>query len=208
MRSKALYVQRFLSLFASLHFQIAMSVPSSIQTPSEALSELVAYTQHRIPRHRRGFYFWMVLAPLTAPFMVIRTSTLLARSFCSFLAAIIPNLPFFFCAWRSWSHYRGKSPSLSSLPFLIICTAYKSSQYLSSILSHDLVVPEADVALDNVYTQHAPPKPTPTTDSPLLLLPSATERIAELYDFDAVAVRDLQRALEQAQVRVTEGHAK
>lgn len=23
------------------------------------------------------------------------------------LIAIVPNLPFFFCAWRSWSHYRG-----------------------------------------------------------------------------------------------------
>lgn len=25
--------------------------------------------------------------------------------------AVIPNLPFFFCIWRSWSHYKGKFAS-------------------------------------------------------------------------------------------------
>ena len=25
----------------------------------------------------------------------------------SYFLAIIPNLPFFFCVWRAWSHYRG-----------------------------------------------------------------------------------------------------
>lgn len=24
------------------------------------------------------------------------------------ISAVIPNLPFFFCVWRSWSHYRGQ----------------------------------------------------------------------------------------------------
>ena len=30
------------------------------------------YVQHRIPVHRKGFFLWMFIAPLTAPFMIIR----------------------------------------------------------------------------------------------------------------------------------------
>lgn len=80
----------------------------------------------REPRHRRGFWIWMVIAPLTAPFMLV---------------PVIPNLPFFFCAWRSWSHYR----------------AYRTSQYLSSLLDHGLIVPEPSPALDSLYASYVSP---------------------------------------------------
>lgn len=79
----------------------------------------------RGPRHRRGFWMWLAIAPLTAPFIIV---------------PVIPNLPFFFCAWRSWSHYR----------------AYRSSQYLSSLLDHGLIVPEPSPALDQLYASHVP----------------------------------------------------
>lgn len=149
----------------------------------------------------------MVLAPLTTPFMLIRTSTVSAQSFTHVLQPLFPTFPFSF-VYGVRGHTIEASCFLCLFLRFLICTAYKSSQYLSSLLSHDLVVPETDAALDKVYAQYAPPKPTPTNDSPLLLLPSATEQIAELYEFDPVAVRDLQRAMEQAQVRVASGHAK
>ncbi|OAX42136.1 hypothetical protein K503DRAFT_854161 [Rhizopogon vinicolor AM-OR11-026] len=79
----------------------------------------------REPRHRRGFWMWMAIAPLTAPFILV---------------PVIPNLPFFFCVWRSWSHYR----------------AYRSSQYLSSLLDHSLILPEPSPALDQLYASYAP----------------------------------------------------
>lgn len=67
--------------------------------------------QKRGPVHRKGFLFWMLISPLTAPFMLIRelTPLFLASSLLNVLfpTAIIPNLPFFFCVWRSYHHYRG-----------------------------------------------------------------------------------------------------
>ncbi|KAG2112300.1 mitochondrial K+-H+ exchange-related-domain-containing protein [Suillus discolor] len=79
----------------------------------------------REPRHRKGFWMWMAIAPLTAPFIIV---------------PVIPNLPFFFCVWRSWSHYR----------------AYRTSQYLSSLLDQGLITPEPSAALDQLYTSYVP----------------------------------------------------
>jgi len=108
--------------------------PAPLATGSKmhpSLALLRTLLSNREPRHRRGFYMWMLIAPLTTPFMLI---------------PIIPNLPFFFCAWRSWSHYK----------------AYKSSQYLSSLLDHGLIVPTPSPELDKLYasfstmSQHSP----------------------------------------------------
>ncbi|KAF9523426.1 mitochondrial K+-H+ exchange-related-domain-containing protein [Crepidotus variabilis] len=102
--------------------KIPLLYPPSILSPSSALSSLHASTTLRIPQHRRGFWIWMVIAPFTAPFMVI---------------PVIPNLPFFFCVWRSWGHWR----------------AYKASEYLASLLDHGMIVPQGSKALDAVYAR-------------------------------------------------------
>ena len=89
--------------------KIPLLYPPSILSSSAVLAELLAYAEFRISKHRRGFYLWMSAAPLTAPFMLIRkifTVHLFPSMTCCY-SAIIPNIPFFFCAWRSWSHYRG-----------------------------------------------------------------------------------------------------
>jgi len=92
--------------------------------PDHALHPSIAHLRSllasRGPRHRRGFYLWMLIAPLTFPITLI---------------PIIPNLPLFFCIWRSWSHY----------------TAYRSSQYLSSLLVHGLIEPSPSSDLDKLY---------------------------------------------------------
>ncbi|KAF8442889.1 mitochondrial K+-H+ exchange-related-domain-containing protein [Boletus edulis BED1] len=89
----------------------------ALYPPVEHLRTLLA---NRGPRHRRGFYLWMLIAPLTLPIMLI---------------PIIPNLPLFFCVWRSWSHYK----------------AYRSSHYLSSLLDGGLVEPNPSLELDRLY---------------------------------------------------------
>ncbi|KIJ62596.1 hypothetical protein HYDPIDRAFT_114247 [Hydnomerulius pinastri MD-312] len=96
----------------------------------------------REPRHRRGFFLWAIIAPFTAPFMLI---------------PVIPNLPFFFCVWRSWSHYR----------------AYRSSQYLSSLLDHGLIVPDPSPELDKLYTSFTP-SPHVSQNLPLSTTPSSS----------------------------------
>ncbi|KIK91595.1 hypothetical protein PAXRUDRAFT_830705 [Paxillus rubicundulus Ve08.2h10] len=118
--------------------------PASLATSSKmhsSLAHLRTLLSNREPRHRRGFYMWMLIAPLTIPFMLI---------------PIIPNLPFFFCAWRSWSHYK----------------AYRSSQYLSSLLDHGLIVPTPSPELDKLYASFS----TMSQHSPSTTAPSSEER--------------------------------
>ena len=103
--------------------KISLVFPPSLLSPPEVLSELRGFVEHRTPKHRREFYLWMAIIPLTAPFKLIRTFASCLYPSMSLLTkillAIIPNLPFFFCAWRSWSHYRGilriKSSSIVGL---------------------------------------------------------------------------------------------
>lgn len=138
------------SIYASLP-------PTGVNEVSHpSITHLRTLLTSREPRHRRGFWMWMAIAPLTAPFMIVRESSgrdaLLSNVFSTFtrtsdlllnlyvVIAVIPNLPFFFCVWRSWSHYR----------------AYRTSQYLSSLLDQGLITPEPSASLDELYTSYVP----------------------------------------------------
>ncbi|PCH39726.1 hypothetical protein WOLCODRAFT_161833 [Wolfiporia cocos MD-104 SS10] len=112
--------------------------PSACASPLPHLRALLA---KRTPRHRKGALVWAAVAPLTTPIMLI---------------PLVPNFPFFFCAWRAWSHYQ----------------AFKASQYLERFLAQGDIRPEESAALDAVYAAHAPAPPdpeapaTPHTGSP------------------------------------------
>jgi len=175
---------------------ISLEFPPSLLSHSEALSELRGFVEHRMPKHRKGFYLWILPTPLTIPFKFI---------------PIIPNLPFFFCVWRSWSHYR----------------AYKSSQYLQSLLDHHLIVPEASETLNEVYRLYPPTTSSPSSNPisisessmpntdperefqhTLLLAPEAVPAIISLFELESTtASADLHRAIEQARLRVASGRA-
>jgi len=162
--------------------------PRMFGTPP--LAHLEAILTRRTPRHRKGFYTWMLLAPLTAPFMLI---------------PVIPNFPFFFCVWRSWSHYR----------------AYKASDYLRSLLQRGTIVPHLDANLDNIYAKHAPSntlhdatKSGPEVgkdeegrneENKVLLRRDAVPQILELYGLPESATSDIYRAIEQASSRLRKG---
>ncbi|EDR13552.1 uncharacterized protein LACBIDRAFT_308599 [Laccaria bicolor S238N-H82] len=199
---------------------IPLLYPPSQTSSSAALAHLRQYVEHRMPKHRRGFYTWMILTPFTAPFMII---------------PIIPNLPFFFCVWRSWSHYR----------------AYKSSQYLQNLLENSVIVPEGSEVLDGIYKEFSsassssststtsntdpisnaqpaslsdtnpnspspPPSNSPPNPNPnpphhqhkhtLLLTRDAVPLILAKFGLkESAAGADLYRAVEQARVRVESG---
>ncbi|KAI0269811.1 mitochondrial K+-H+ exchange-related-domain-containing protein [Gloeopeniophorella convolvens] len=159
---------------------------------SSPLTHLNTILARRTPRHRKGFYMWMLLAPLTAPFMVI---------------PVIPNLPFFFCVWRSWSHYR----------------AYKASDYLQSLLQRGAILPQSDANLDSVYVTHAPSDTLQEATKPeaeveaqaeaqaeeaerkVLLNRDAVPRILEIFALPEAAAADIYRAIEQATTRLKRG---
>lgn len=189
-------------------------VPTSNPTLHPSLSQLRSLLSSRKPRHRRGFYLWMLIAPLTFPFTII---------------PVIPNIPFFFCVWRSWSHYR----------------AYRSSQYLSSLIDQGLVRPEPSQELDEVYrslfhsaSSIGPPVPVSTslknsesTGDPhldhssstttgtacdndrgvaqqVLLTREAVPRILELFDLPESAAGDIYRAMQQVHTRAVQEFTK
>ncbi|KAK1222343.1 hypothetical protein PQX77_014821 [Marasmius sp. AFHP31] len=141
---------------------IPLLFPSSVYTTQTSLDHLRQLLSTRSPRHRRGIYLWIALMPFTAPFMLI---------------PVIPNLPFFFCVWRSWSHYR----------------AYRASQYLSTLVENKAIVPEPCDTLDAVYTT--------TPDPELLLAREAVPAVVSSFDLSKSATKDIYRAIEQANTR-------
>jgi hypothetical protein len=54
--------------------QIPLIYPQHIIT--SPLLNLQTLVDKRAPRHKRGAWFWLLVSPLTAPFMLIRTSFL------------------------------------------------------------------------------------------------------------------------------------
>ncbi|PIL22968.1 hypothetical protein GSI_15665 [Ganoderma sinense ZZ0214-1] len=105
--------------------------PSVCAAPIPHLRSLL---DKRTPKHRKGFWMWLAIAPVTAPFAIV---------------PIIPNFPFFFCVWRSWSHYR----------------AYKASEYLEGFVQRGAIIPHASPELDAIYAKYAPRQPPPPPPS-------------------------------------------
>ncbi|PFH49975.1 hypothetical protein AMATHDRAFT_146422 [Amanita thiersii Skay4041] len=171
--------------------QIPLVYPPSISSGSETLRELRALVSYRLPKHRKGFYLWMMVAPFTAPFMIV---------------PVIPNIPFFFCVWRSWSHYR----------------AYKASQYIDTLLEHGSIIPEESPTLDAVYRDaqhHAPQKGQQLQEDEgdhqshqrqhaVLLTREAVPSIVGLFSLKKSAEADVYRAVEQARLRVESGRTE
>jgi len=169
--------------------RIPLIYPPSLCSDSESLLHLKALVANRMPRHRKGFYLWMIIAPFTAPFMIV---------------PVIPNLPFFFCVWRSWSHYK----------------AYRATQYLQDLLDNGAIVPEGSEALDAILKEFSQSEPPSSTEEPLkststnngtqelVLRREAVPPIVNLFGLKKSADADLYRAIEQARLRIGSGQSK
>ena len=143
------------------------------------------------------------------------------------LSAIIPNLPFFFCVWRSWSHYRGTLSSFHLFPFPLTNTsspAWRASQYLQSLIDSGAIHPEPSEALEILYRSYRPaPREQPTKeqeaegkiiaaranpDVDLLLSKDSVPAVLQILNLKPSAEADLYRALEQARLRLKRGEVK
>ncbi|KZV70223.1 hypothetical protein PENSPDRAFT_607687 [Peniophora sp. CONT] len=151
----------------------------------------------RTPRHRKGFWTWFFIMPLTAPFAIV---------------PIIPNLPFFYAAWRTWSHYK----------------AWKASEYLESLFKQGLIEDEGNEWLDEAYVAHAPalsdkispleslrletdPMQGGQNDSSakkLILTEGGVPPIISLFALPDSAAAQLTRAIQQARARLEKGEYK
>ncbi|KAH8817660.1 mitochondrial K+-H+ exchange-related-domain-containing protein [Flagelloscypha sp. PMI_526] len=167
--------------------KVSLIHPPSLQ-PELQLSRLRTLAENRIPMHRRGFWTYLAIVPFTFPLKFI---------------PIIPNLPFFYCSWRSWHHWR----------------ALRSADYVRTLLDNNIVVSEESHELDMIYKDFAPKNPPPsstssevvppsTTDVPehdILLTKDAVPAIASLYGMGTEERALVYRALAQATARVKKG---
>lgn len=158
--------------------QIPLIYPQHIIT--SPLLNLQTLVDKRAPRHKRGAWFWLLISPLTAPFMLI---------------PIIPNLPFFFCIWRSWHHFR----------------AYKGSEYLQDLLTRGAIFPQSNSQLDEIYSSSAATQraatpetrePVSSSDDAMFLSASDVTRIQQTFKLPKSFVADLNRALVQTSLRI------
>ncbi|KAG6844060.1 hypothetical protein H0H87_010058 [Tephrocybe sp. NHM501043] len=172
---------------------IPLIYPPSINSGPVTLAELRALVAYRTPRHRKGFYIWMVIAPFTAPFMII---------------PIIPNIPFFFCAWRSWSHYKAYKAS-QYLQTLIDNDSLvpEPSEALDTIYK-DFTPDRSAVTSPNGYKDEKSESASDTKSSAkhdVLLTRDAIPSILDIFNLKPSSASDLLRAVEQARVRVLSG---
>ncbi|KAJ7147168.1 mitochondrial K+-H+ exchange-related-domain-containing protein [Mycena crocata] len=154
--------------------KVPLYYPPSVSSAPEAVANLNALLQERIPLHNRGFYKFLFLAPLTAPFMII---------------PVIPNLPFFFCAWRAWSHYQ----------------ALRAARHVDALLQNGKIVPEADKTLDAAYETAvttagaSDTKPEPdSTKQTLIVTRDSLGNAMRTLEMKPDEAKDVLRAYEQA----------
>ncbi|KAL5524460.1 hypothetical protein ACEPAF_9600 [Sanghuangporus sanghuang] len=172
---------------------IPLIYPSFYERKTPPLLHLRSLLEKRTPKHQKGFYLWLLASPLTAPFILV---------------PIIPNLPGFFCLWRSWHHYR----------------AYKASSYLEGLVDKGAIHPESNAVLDKIYEEHQPAspsssesssgpnsKPPPDEDNGeerIVLSREAVPKVVGLFELPPSAASDLYRALDQTEHRLRKAQAQ
>ncbi|KAI0769812.1 mitochondrial K+-H+ exchange-related-domain-containing protein [Fomes fomentarius] len=176
--------------------------PSVCESPIPLLKSLV---QQRTPRHKKGFWFWLTVSPLTAPFAIV---------------PIIPNFPFFFCIWRSWHHYRAFKASQYLQGFLRQGAIVPStSPHLDAIYAK--YAPRRGSLPSETHSKKPPPPSDHThkdelsekesgssspadSDSGLLLTKEAIPELLKTLELpeDSTFAGDMYRALEQARLRL------
>lgn len=105
----------------SLDSHVQLSHPKALEK-LQLSSELKTLAQEGYPRHRQQFIYSLVLMPFTAPFMLI---------------PVVPNIPFFYVAFRAWSHYR----------------AMEGSKHLKLLLDQDRINYTPSAILDEIYNK-------------------------------------------------------
>ncbi|PVG00248.1 hypothetical protein CPB86DRAFT_782838 [Serendipita vermifera] len=170
----------------------------------DALEMWKAHLTERIPYHKRYFYLWLLGLPITAPIGI---------------APIIPNVPFYFCGWRAWSHWKALGAT-TYLNQLVTLQYFQPSNdpTLDSIYNRSLVsmtgntastgspnlsVSE-DVSLNKSTTTTPATKDTSTDDieSQLLLRPDDVPEIVAKFELQPSVGAELLRAIEQVKMRL------
>jgi len=102
--------------------------PSNVMHSGDVPKVMARLARERKQLHWNRFIGSMVAMPFTVPFALV---------------PVIPNIPFFYLAYRCWSHWR----------------ALKGSDHLDFILDHRLYRPISPPEVEDLYEQVAPDAP-------------------------------------------------
>ncbi|KAI9894116.1 MAG: hypothetical protein M1814_004887 [Vezdaea aestivalis] len=147
---------------------VSVVFPASMVRGDKVPKILRRLATERLELHRKKMWWSVVLMPFTAPFMVV---------------PIVPNLPFFYVAFRAWSHWR----------------AYSGSKHLAFLLDNNLIKNAPTSQLDKIYPVDSLnpgfDNDNPASESVVLEYEEAKE-VAEILEVPELAP-ELERAINQ-----------
>ncbi|AEO70903.1 6d039c00-d81d-4c1c-b538-96436a3ecb22 [Thermothielavioides terrestris] len=117
--------------------KVEVVYPKSLMQMDRVPKILETLATEREPLHKRRLLWCLVGMPLTLPIALI---------------PLVPNLPFFYLAYRAWSHWR----------------ALSGGKHVQFLLSNNLLALTPSPVVDKVYAEQKEPLPSapePTTDS-------------------------------------------
>lgn len=151
--------------------KVEVAFPGNAIKQDKVLGTLRKLATERQDLHRRRMWWSIILAPLTAPVALI---------------PLVPNIPFFYLAYRGWSHWR----------------ALSGSKHLVFLLDKDLLEPKSLSTLEHFYSRrliHAEKDPQ-RNDSPAIVLPETEdEEKLLLQESDG---RELGKILEAPELQI------
>lgn len=215
-------------------FTPARAVPSTVRVL------LLSPSRHLLIFGYRYFWLWMLGLPVTAPIGIARTSLSLSLPLLNpfslsppppaliGLSAVIPNVPFYFCAWRAWCHRKGVSIFVPSFPpILTLFVAWNGAGYFNRLIAQEYFQPSAEPILDRIYeasqasrslklsvtdtvsesslSEKEPSsttKPDPQIDDQILLTPKDVPTLIESLQLEPTTEAELLRAIEQTRLRL------
>ncbi|KAF3902442.1 hypothetical protein ABW21_db0200832 [Orbilia brochopaga] len=109
---------------ATDHPKVSVVYPPSVMTPAEIPGLLHKLGTEKRAMHKRLLIWSFVGMPISAPFALIPMQV-----------APIPNIPFFYLAFRAYSHWR----------------ALQGGRHLEFLVKNNLLDPQPDPQLDRIY---------------------------------------------------------
>ncbi|KNZ47820.1 hypothetical protein VP01_610g4 [Puccinia sorghi] len=184
---------------------ITLLYPGSLCVERELMSGLQRAMAEHEPFHRKWMKMNIFLSPLTLPCAIV---------------PLIPNLPFFYMMWRSWSHWRGRQISIRHA-FLTIggedvneTIAYKASRYLNQMIGSGRVRPIPSPILDSLYAGAGKKEATRTDGKPrneqdtrpaggeIILSQEMVLELQKQLDLPPESAVEISRGINQAQQRL------
>ncbi|CAN8102989.1 unnamed protein product [Discula destructiva] len=159
--------------------KVEVIYPPKLIPQSSVTDVLQRLSTERAGLHRKRLIWCLIGMPISAPFAAV---------------PVIPNLPFFYLAYRAWSHWR----------------ALQGGKHIQFLLKNQLLIHQPSPILEEVYEKQSPPLPS-TPDSTAKPgepknthpnMPQDAQPSGEVMLLDQASGKKMTQALELPQLEV------